>query len=1163
MDTKVLVVDDDARVLETFSRNLSMTGYAVLTALEGEQAVRLYDQRRPDIVLADVRMPNLDGFGVLEAIRARDPDAEVILVTGHGDMEMAIDALRAGASDFIPKPVDQLVLMAALQRAHDRLRLKQALHRAREELRASEEHYRAITESALVGIGISDPAETLLFVNQALAQMLGYTQAALVGQSLSDLFTSSGQEVYKAQSGERRAGERVRYEAALRHKDGARLNVLVSSTPLREADGHFKNTLSVITDITERKQMEIALRQARDQLELRVEQRTAELSQTNRELEAQIAERVRAERELQISHQHQGALNTLLRISVEDLSMEEQLTRILDALLAIPWLPVMPQGAIFLTQEGGQVLELRAQRGLTPVERELCCEVPANYCLCGRALASGEVVFSDSLGPDHERTWENIAYHGHYCVPIISGQTVLGVLTLYLQPGHQRREREIEFLEAAARTLAGIIERKRAEEALRRSQQQYAALVNSIDGIVWEADPQTFAFTFVSQQIEQILGYTVAQAVGDPLFWQKHIHLDDRAWAIDYCATATAQQRDHEFEYRMRSADGSLVWLRDIVTVVVEDGEVVRLRGVMIDVTARKQLEARLSAVYELGRELPLLYDQDSIIRRTLETAAQVIPTRAAGCSLVDERAGTLNHHSLYVDGAWEPLDLRLPLEGERGIGVAVVQQGQPINVPDTREAPRYVPLSEAPAVRSELCVPMRVGDTILGVLNLESLEVDAFTAADQQLLLTLASQSAVALENARLYTETRRNARELAALNAATQALAVNLDLDTVLKQTIVEVNALLEAEDASVLLHDSASDQLIFAAVATPESSAVLLHTDFPADAGIAGWSVQHRESVLVNNVQADPRFYGSIDADTRMTTQSLLAVPLVIKDRVIGVIEVVNKLRGGFDAHDQELLEALASSAAMAIENARLYQNLQEQILQLQKTQAQLIHSEKMAALGRLVASISHEINNPLQSIQGCLTLAGEEMAGDMRQVKMSRYLGVAEDEIERIAAIVRRVRDFYRPSKEEQTLTDLHEVLEGVLELAGKQLQHSDVVVERAWAVDLPAVRANADHLKQVFLNLVLNAIDAMPEGGTLSLRTALDGATVSVAFADTGVGMDGEIQARLFEPFFTTKPHGSGLGLSISYGIIEAHEGQIHVESQLGEGTTFTIQLPVR
>jgi len=584
---------------------------------------------------------------------------------------------------------------------------------------------------------------------------------------------------------------------------------------------------------------------------------------------------------------------------------------------------------------------------------------------------------------------------------------------------------------------------------------------------------------------------------------------------------------------------------------------------ILLDILQRQRLGKKIESICELGWNQTLLYDEVTIIHYALQTAAQVIDFDFASFSLVDEAFAALRFHYFLHQGAIREVEHLLPLDSPCGISAAVARNGTALHIPDVTSDPRYLSHAiTAPPTCSELCVPVKIRTNIIGVLNVESSKPDHFNLADQFLLQTLANQTAVALQNTRLYAQTQRSAREFGALISATHVLSANLDLNTVLQQTLVQINTLLEAEDASVLLYDSVSDDLIFAAVANSNTSAILFGQHVALDAGIAGWVMQNKTSVIVENAQQDPRFYDEIDLLTEVTTRSLLAAPLVAKDRVIGVVEVINKVDGAFDTHDRELLEALASSAAIAIDNARLYQELIDQIQKLQATQVKLIHSEKMGALGRLIASISHEINNPLQSVQGCLTLAKEELESPLRPEKIERYLDIAEDEIERIAMIVRRVREFYRPSGQERAPTDLHQTLESVLELSGKELQHSYVNVERIWDHAIPQIVANPDHLKQVFLNLVINAIDAMPNGGNLTIRTILDHESVGIEFTDTGLGMSPEIQARLFEPFFTTKHHGSGLGLSISYGIIQEHNGQILVQSEVGKGTTFTIILPI-
>lgn len=426
-------------------------------------------------------------------------------------------------------------------------------------------------------------------------------------------------------------------------------------------------------------------------------------------------------------------------------------------------------------------------------------------------------------------------------------------------------------------------------------------------------------------------------------------------------------------------------------------------------------------------------------------------------------------------------------------------------------------------------------------------------------------------LERTKTIEILERAKTNLSTLFEATQDMVSTLDMNSVLKRMINKIKDFFNAEEVSVLLYQPESDELLFVAV-SGSSSDLLLDRRFPATAGIAGWALKEGKLVVEDDVQQDSRFYKNIDDHTGLTTLSLIAIPLIYQEHNIGVIEIVNADAKTFDLLKLETARSMANSAAIAIRNAELYRDLQNQMESLQKAQDQLIRGEKMAALGRLVSSIAHEINNPLQSIQAYVTLAKEDIHNLKQTNEAQSYLDIVESEIERIATIVHRMRDFYRSSDEEMRLTDLHAVLESVLTLSKKQLQHSDVTVEREWAAELPHITANADQLKQVFLNLVLNAVDSMSAGGTLCVRTALDRMlkdselqsqpAVRIEFKDTGEGIPPEILHYLFEPLFTTKQSGTGLGLSIAYNIIESHNGQLAVESVVGEGTIFTILLPI-
>lgn len=263
--------------------------------------------------------------------------------------------------------------------------------------------------------------------------------------------------------------------------------------------------------------------------------------------------------------------------------------------------------------------------------------------------------------------------------------------------------------------------------------------------------------------------------------------------------------------------------------------------------------------------------------------------------------------------------------------------------------------------------------------------------------------------------------------------------------------------------------------------------------------------------------------------------------------------------FRESEEELLALLARQAAVALENARLYGALRDHVREIERSQQRLIQSEKLAAIGRLTASIAHEVNNPLQSLRNCLDLAARN---DMDESRRQEYLRLAQKELDRLSWIMRQMLDFYRPEAAARQWVDLNELLREVVMLISGQCESRGVRVNLDLDQNLPRVRAVGFQLQQVALNLVLNALEAMPRGGRLSIRTQARQDKVVVTFRDTGVGIPREELPRIFEPFYTSKARGTGLGLAVSYGIISAHGGVIEVESDVGVGSTFRIKLPV-
>jgi two-component system NtrC family sensor kinase len=271
-----------------------------------------------------------------------------------------------------------------------------------------------------------------------------------------------------------------------------------------------------------------------------------------------------------------------------------------------------------------------------------------------------------------------------------------------------------------------------------------------------------------------------------------------------------------------------------------------------------------------------------------------------------------------------------------------------------------------------------------------------------------------------------------------------------------------------------------------------------------------------------------------------------------------------RNGNDAAfrevDWEMFLLMVRQAAVAMENARLYEELREYVRRVEGSQQALIRAEKMAAAGRLTASIAHEINNPLQAVQNCLHLATR---GELPVKKQREYIDLANHELDRLMNTVQRMLDFYRPGGADPQRVSIVSLLRRVIKLLTPQLEARKISISTGFSSKLPSIMAVSNQLEQVFINLILNAYDAMPEGGGLRISARPVRETVEILFQDTGPGITEENRNRIFEPFVSTKEGGTGLGLSVSYGIITAHGGSLDLVPDRGPGACFRVTLPVK
>jgi signal transduction histidine kinase len=583
-----------------------------------------------------------------------------------------------------------------------------------------------------------------------------------------------------------------------------------------------------------------------------------------------------------------------------------------------------------------------------------------------------------------------------------------------------------------------------------------------------------------------------------------------------------------------------IVEIRDLVSSdgapVPPRGEIItpnKVKPLLEHFIAEHQILRRrnqdLETVATIGRALDEALSSKQMVDAVMDHVSSIYPYKRGFIALSDERAGLLK------------------IISSRGYAVSEIESLQERLSPDE-------PYAEG------VCLPLRGTSGTIGMLYLDAKQPDQDVL---HMLYILVDILAASVEKRRLFEAARREVRAQTLLNEAGRVLTSTLDKQEVLTRVMREVTKAMNAAAGSVLLIDEQQGDMFFAAASSPAAD-LLLGTRMRPDQGIVGWTIQRRESVLVDDAHDDPRFYGQIDRQTGLKTRSVLCVPLISKDRVIGAIEVIDPRSNQFSEDDLRLLESLAPQAAIAIDNASLHESLKDQMDELERTQDQLLQAEKLSAIGQLVAGVAHELNNPLTAIVGYSQLLLETCQDEQICEDLERI----EREAQRSARIVQNLLSFARQSKMEKKPIELGDILNKTIDLLAYQLEVDNIKLLRDIAPAPMVVLGDRYQLQQVFLNLISNAHQAMRKAygaGTLTIRAYPSNLhTAQLQFVDDGPGIPKEIIGRIFDPFFTTKDvgEGTGLGLSICLGIVQEHQGRIWPESQENHGATFTVELPL-
>jgi PAS domain S-box-containing protein len=764
---------------------------------------------------------------------------------------------------------------------------------------------------------------------------------------------------------------------------------------------------------------------------------------------------------------------------------------------------------------------------------------------------------------------ELIGWRQSIFAPLIVGGETWGLLVV---TGSDLDEVDVPAITAFANQAAVAIENAR----LYRETQRLAAfnegiILSMAEGIAVEQSDGSL--TFVNPAGAEMLGYAPGELVG--VHWTTIIPPDQQP-ILRAAVEQWARGESGHCELELMHRDGRRI--PALVSGTRRSGTEGHLTGalaVFTDITDRKQAEdalqqraAQLALLNEIGHRVTAFLDLDEVLIRAARLIQEGFGFHHVG---LFTRASDPDRLVMRARAGEFALPLPPAHSVELGEGLVgwVGLHGETLLANDVDAEPRYLnPHPERLPTRSELSIPIRIGDEIVGVLDLQSPQPNSFDPSDVTTLETLADQLAVAISNARLYSQAAQRNRELTLLNRVIAATAAGEALISVLEAVCRELALAFELPQAAAALlnKEKTRAEIVAEYLALGQPSA--LGKSIPVTAGSAAQDLMAQKTPLViQDAQADPRQASVHDLLRQRGSTSLLVLPLVVDGEVMGSLGLSAIEARDFSPEEVNLAWRVAEQVSSVLARVRL----QEERRQLEE---QFHQAQKMQAVGRLAGGVAHDLNNLLTVIN----LSTRFLERNLHtEDPLRQHVGRIHDAGQRAGDLTRQLLAFSRREIIEPQVLSLNRVL-GELERMLRRLIGEDVMLKTRLAHDLWPVKVDPTQIEQVVINLAINARDAMPEGGKLTIETAnvvldaayaahhLDvapGEYVLLAISDTGMGMSDKVKAHLFEPFFTTKERGKGTGLGLAsvHGIIKQNRGHIGVYSEVGQGTSFKIYLP--
>ncbi len=575
-----------------------------------------------------------------------------------------------------------------------------------------------------------------------------------------------------------------------------------------------------------------------------------------------------------------------------------------------------------------------------------------------------------------------------------------------------------------------------------------------------------------------------------------------------------------------------------------------------------KRLEEQRT-LFSISQEIASRLELKVILQKIIESSIELLRVESGSISLWDNRKQ--NYAIAIVHGLPDILIGREFSLSSSGVFGEVIKRKTPILYQDYDQHPHRLRELDDYHIKEVLGVPLIVREMIIGSMVVGTSDpYKHFQQNEIDLFFNFAHQAAIAIGNAKLYEDSIAKIKQLTTLYEIGKTLSSTLDLDELLKKALEILREQWGYALCGIFFLDREKDELYikqFLGMRLEETMDMRFKVGVD---GIVGWVAKTGESLYVPDVSKDPLYIrGSPVA------RSEAAFPLKVRSQLIGVLDIESSELMGFDEEDLKVLSSFASQVSISIENAQLFFDLKQTLEELKQVQDQIVQAEKLRAMGEMASGVAHDFNNLLAVILGNIQLLLYQL-DHLRPEEVRERLKIIEQSSKDGAETIRRIQEFTGVRRDKEfILLPVNEIIEEVISITQPrwkdQAQKKGIQIELTRNLrEVPSVLGNPSELREVLTNMIFNAIDAMPEGGQLNISTQspLDG-WVEARISDTGFGMTEEVKKRVFDPFFTTKGvTSSGLGMSVSYGIIKRHGGEILIESEPGRGTTFILHLPV-